>query len=69
MIDLPNVKSFITKAFSKDTNNVETNITIIVTTDEGQYSRTINVPGKVLTIGIANLSTNYSIDAGKDISF
>lgn len=66
---MPSIRDTVKGIFTKDTDTITTNVSIIVTTDEGQYRKTIEVPGKVLTVGVANLSTNYSIDAGKDIYF
>ena len=67
--DLPSIKEFVRDLTTKETNTVLTNVTVIITTDEGQYQRVVEVPGKVLTVSIAKLDTNYSIDSGKEIKF
>lgn len=67
--DLPNIKEFVSELLSKDVNTILTNVAVIVTTDEGQYKRVVEVPGKVLTVSIAKLDTTYGIDSGKEINF
>ena len=67
--DLPSMKEFVGSILNKEHNTVLTNVTVIITTDEGQYKRVVEVPGKVLSVSIANLNTDYATDSGKDITF
>ena len=67
--DIPNIKGFIRDLVSNETNEVLTSLTIVVTTDEGRYNRVVEVPGKVLSVSIVKLDTNYGTEAGKEIKF
>ena len=62
------MKDAISKAIKGEPNEVESLVTIVIKTDTNEdILRTVTVPGKAISISLANCNTSYGIIAKKDI--
>ena len=62
------MKDAISKAIKGEPNEVESLVTIVIKTDTNEdILRTVTVPGKAISISLANCNTSYGISAKKDI--
>ena len=62
------IKDAIAKATKGEPNEVESLVTIVIKTDTNEnVLRTVTVPGKAISISLANCNTSYGVIAKKDI--